>query len=65
MNIINIIRALVRPAISIAFSATILVIAHTLIQKFADVDMAKMFATFILATGSTIIGFWFGSRRQQ
>ena len=62
MKWLDIIRAVVRPYIGIAFTTAILVMGIILINKFASADLAKQFATFILATGATIIGFYFGER---
>lgn len=65
MKAIEIFRAIVRPFIGITFSTTILVIAVILLSKFASAELAKLFATFILATGAVITGFYFGERSQK
>ncbi len=62
MNNIEIIRALVRPYIGFASVTVILVMMAILVLKFGDAELAKQFATFILATGATVVGFYFGER---
>ena len=65
MNILDIIRASVRPFIAMATWLIILGIAVFLITKFSDIGMADKVLTFILATGATIAGFYFGERSQK
>jgi len=65
VNLIEFIRALVRPLIAISFSAVILALALNLINYFGDKDMAKMLLVFVMATGSTVIGFYFASRQAK
>ncbi|MBA7685058.1 hypothetical protein ES703_93473 [subsurface metagenome] len=65
MNAIELFRAIVRPFIGITFSTTILVIAVILLSKFASAELANQFATFLLATGAVITGFYFGERSQK
>lgn len=62
MNVIEIIRASVRPFIAVSITGTIIFIGISLIAKFADADMAMLVVTFILATGGTVTGFYFGER---
>ena len=62
---LDVIRGLVRPTISVTFSVGILVLASILIIKFGNVEMAKTVLTFLLAQGATIIGFWFASREAK
>ena len=65
MNLVDTVRALVRPLLGIAFGVAILVIGAILISKFASAELTKQFATFILATGAVIVGFYFGERSQR
>lgn len=62
MNIVDIIRALVRPFIGIALISVILAMMIILVSKFGDAELAKQYATFVLASGATIIGFYFAER---
>lgn len=62
MGTLDIIRGSIRPAISIMLMGTIVGLAWILLLKFADADMAKLVLTFVLASGSTIVGFLFGER---
>lgn len=65
MSVLDIIRGCVRPYLAFIFPTTIAILAVVLVFKFADADMAKLVMTFVLATGSTIIGFYFGERSQR
>jgi uncharacterized RDD family membrane protein YckC len=65
MKILDIVRGLVRPFIAIATWLALLIIAVLLIIKFADISMADKVLTFVLATGATIAGFYFGERSQK
>ena len=56
-------RGLVRPVLSLAFSGITLLLGIYLVVKFGTADMARDYSIFILATGATIIGFWFGQRK--
>ena len=58
-------RAIVRPFIGVIFSLGIVIMAIVLISKYGNIEFAKQFMTFILATGATIIGFYFGERSQK
>jgi len=62
MKWVDLIRSLVRPYIAVATITVILVLAIILANKFASADMAKLVVTFILATGATIVGFYYGER---
>lgn len=62
MNILDIIRGAIRPFISFALISAILAMGIILILKFGNEELAKTFAIFILASGATIIGFYFGER---
>jgi len=44
---------------------TVIGIAWQLINKFGDVEMAKQVLSFMLASGTTIIGFHFGEKSQR
>lgn len=63
MNVIELIRAVVRPYIALATITVILGMAIFLVVKFASPDMAKLVMTFVLATSATVIGFYFGERK--
>lgn len=65
MNILDIIRGCVRPYLAFIFPTVIVVLAVILVLKFADADMAMLIVVFILATGSVIVGFYFGERSQK
>ena len=56
------IRAFIRPYIAFVTITAIVASAILLVIKFADPDMAKQVVTFVLATGATVIGFYFGER---
>lgn len=65
MKVIEFVRAFVRPYIAYIIISVIVAMAIYLVIKFADADMAKQIITFILATGATITGFYFGERSQR
>jgi len=56
------IRAFIRPYIAFVVISGIVALAILLVIKFADPDMAKQVVTFVLATGATVTGFYFGER---
>lgn len=62
MNTIEIIRAIIRPYIGFALISAILAMGIILILKFGDAELTKTFAIFILGSGATIVGFYFGER---
>lgn len=62
MQIVEIIRKLQRPIISISLIGIIGYLGIDLINKFGDADMAKSIIAFILGSGATIIGVLFGER---
>ncbi len=65
MNVIDIIRALVRPIIAIGTVAIIFTTAVKLIGQYGDAEMAKQIVTFLLATGAVVTGFYFGERASK
>ena len=64
-KVLDVIRGLVRPLLSLSFAGIILALTWHLVNKFSDRDLANQFSMFVLATGSTIIGFWFASRQKK
>ena len=65
MWFIEFLRALVRPLISLAFVAVILALTYSLVTRFANEDMANTLLVFVIATGSTVVGFYFASRQSK
>lgn len=63
--VLEAIRSLVRPVLSISFAWVILSLTLILAGKFADKGMADRLVDFVLATGGIIIGFWFASRQRS
>lgn len=59
----QLLRTSVRPVVTFTIIAVLGAITHRLVERFADVDMAKTALVAMIATGSTIIGFWFGARK--
>jgi len=59
---IEFLRAFVRPYIALVTITAVVVLAILLTIKFADPDMARQVITFVLATGATVTGFYFGER---
>ena len=56
------IRALVRPTITISGWLVFLLIAYQLVIKFATVDTANLFVGTFIGAVTTFIGFWFSER---
>lgn len=65
MNIIDIIRACVRPFIAISGWATFLIVVIIIISKFLDDEMAKQFAYVFTGAITTIVGVWIGERKAK
>lgn len=59
---IEVIRSTVRPVLTYLYSLAIVILAVLLIWKFADRDLAYMFAGAVLGSGTTIMAFWFRDR---
>jgi len=59
---IDFIRALIRPYTAIVTITSVVGLGIFLVVKFADANMANQVLTFILATGATVVGFYFGER---
>ena len=64
-KMIEFIRAFIRPYIAFITISVIVALAILLVIKFADPDMAKQVVTFVLATGATVTGFYFGERKAK
>ena len=65
MNWLDFIRGVVRPYLTISGWTAMLVIASILAVKFADRELAVNVLSVITGAMATIIGFWFGQRRQS
>ena len=59
------IRGCIRPYLAFLFPTAIAVMAILFAFRFADREMAQLVLTFVLASGSTILGFYFGERSQR
>lgn len=59
---INFLRAVVRPYIALSGWTTFLLVASTLILRFADQDVAMMFGVAFMEAVSIFIGYYFGQR---
>jgi len=64
MKIIDLIRAIVRPYVTISGWTAILVLAIVLGIKFADKDLALALVGIVTGTMATVIGFWFRDRQR-
>ena len=62
MNIIELVKALIRPYIAITGWTAFLVIVCLVVKDFIDAEMAKQFAYVFTGTVTTIIGVWIGGR---
>jgi len=65
MNIVEIIRGLVRPIVSLIVVLALVGVVIYLIVKFADLELAKIFAAAFLGLIGPIVGFWFGTRKSS
>lgn len=62
---VEIIKALVRPVIALAIVFTIIGIAVYLVGKYPESIDGRDIIIFLLATGATVIGFYFGERSRR
>lgn len=62
MNIVEVIRGLVRPVVTFVVILVLAVMVIYLVIKFADLEMAKNVAAAFLVLVASITGFWFGQR---
>lgn len=58
-------KGFVRPYLAFLFSTAIAIVGTFLTLKFADREVARLVLMFMLAEGSTILGFYFGERSQK
>jgi len=59
---LDILRGAVRPVLGLGVIWTIVGLTIYLVAKFASPELARDFAMFILGTGATITGVYFGER---
>lgn len=62
MNVIEFIRAIVRPYLAIATGTTFIGLAVYLAVKFADVELAKYVVIALVTAAVAIFSFYFGER---
>ena len=64
-EVLDIIRGVVRPYITISGWTTVLVLASILAVKFADRDIALALLGILTGSIATITGFWFRGRVEE
>lgn len=62
-EVLDFIRGLVRPVVTIMVIAALLIVLNKLVAKFADIEMAKTVLVAFLSLVAAATGFWFGSRK--
>lgn len=62
---VDIIRGLVRPAVTILAVIGLLVLVIILVIKHADLEMAKTILQAFLIMTATITSYWFATRKTQ
>ncbi len=62
MNVVELIRGLVRPTVTWLVVLALVFALIYLVIKFADIDMAKTVLVGFMTLVGTIAGFWFASR---
>lgn len=60
---LNFLRGVVRPFVTITGWTTLMVIATVLVLRFADKDMATIVLTSFMELIGIVVGFWFGQRK--
>jgi len=64
-EILELIKSCVRPYLAFLLPTVIAIMALLFAFRFADREMAQLVLMFLLAEGSTILGFYFGERSQK
>ena len=59
---IELIRALVRPLVSVAVVTCLVILVMKLAFQFADLEITKLVMAEFIGIVGVIVGFWFGQR---
>lgn len=61
-GILNLLRGLVRPLVTIAIIVVILMMVWRLTGEYSSEQLALTVVGFVLGAGATVLGFWFNDR---
>lgn len=65
MNIVEVIRGLVRPVVTVIATLALAIILVYLVFNYSNLDMAKDVLSAFLVLAASVIGYWFGQRKSN
>jgi hypothetical protein len=62
---LNLLRGLVRPVLTLILVGTVAALAIILTLRYADAELANTLVTFLTASATMVLAFWFGERKSS